>query len=167
MAHSALRASLDALTASFIDAVMDAIRTASLQELLREAPRVRQGDAPRIGESERATSPVGQRKRAAVPAPAGRTASARSRRSGVSTAPTRSVPTPPPPAPAAEITDPQGLLAMGLPLRLGATEAEIGGAPEGPASTVRAIGGGSPVRLRANETLARVSNAGVVIRRGK
>jgi hypothetical protein len=56
---------------------------------------------------------------------------------------------------------------MGLPLRLDAAEAEIAAVPEGPASTVRAIGGSSPVRLRANETLARVSNAGVVIRRGK
>jgi hypothetical protein len=166
MAHSALRASLDALTLSFIDALMDAIRTASVEELLGEAPRVHRADALRIGKDERATSPVPQRKRAALPASV-RPISAQPRRSGVSTVPSRSVRSAPPPAPTAEITDPQGLLAMGLPMRLGAAEAEIAGVPEGPASTVRAIGGSSPVRLRANETLARVSNAGVVIRRGK
>jgi hypothetical protein len=38
---------------------------------------------------------------------------------------------------------------------------------ESPASGVRAVGGGAPVRLSDNETLARVSNSGVVIRRKK
>jgi hypothetical protein len=38
---------------------------------------------------------------------------------------------------------------------------------DSPASGVRPVGGGAPVRLSDNETLARVSNAGVVIRRRK
>jgi hypothetical protein len=38
---------------------------------------------------------------------------------------------------------------------------------EGPASDVRPVGGSAPVRLSDNETLARVSNSGIVIRRRK
>jgi hypothetical protein len=78
----------------------------------------------------------------------------------------------PSPAAAGEITDPQWLLAMGAPApalveehsrEATATEPE---SPEGPASTVREAAH-SPVRLRDNETLARVSGAGVVIRRSR
>jgi hypothetical protein len=38
---------------------------------------------------------------------------------------------------------------------------------DGPASNVWPVGSGAPVRLSDNETLARVSNAGIVIRRRK
>jgi hypothetical protein len=80
-----------------------------------------------------------------------------------------------PPATAAEITDPQWLLAMGSsapndvldleqPEQVEPAEESVS---EAPASTTRDLGGVSPVRLRANETLARVSGAGVVIRRAR
>jgi hypothetical protein len=73
------------------------------------------------------------------------------------------------PAPAAEITDPQWLLAMGSDAPLDVEETEMAAEPvsEAPASSVRELGGASPIRLRANETLARVSGAGVVIRRAR
>jgi len=77
-----------------------------------------------------------------------------------------------PPAPAAEITDPQWLLAMGSSAPNDVLDPEQIEPPpesvsEAPASTTRDLGGVSPVRLRANETLARVSGAGVVIRRAR
>lgn len=85
--------------------------------------------------------------------------------------------TSPPPAEVtdAEITDPQWLLAMGTPpspdILSVASAVDVGTAlesvSEGPVSTVRETGNISPVRLRANETLARVSGAGVVIRRAR
>src|SRR5580700_8265303 len=81
----------------------------------------------------------------------------------------------PPPAEItdAEITDPQWLLAMGTQSSpdilsiapLVDAETALESVSEGPVSTVRETGNISPVRLRANETLARVSGAGVVIRR--
>jgi hypothetical protein len=78
----------------------------------------------------------------------------------------------PSPAAAGEITDPQWLLAMGAPARAVVedprSEAAATGPEslEGPTSTVREAAP-SPVRLRDNETLARVSGAGVVIRRSR
>jgi hypothetical protein len=76
-------------------------------------------------------------------------------------------------ATAGEITNPQWLLAMGAPAPSDVGEADVeeiasaSESSEGPASTVRELAARSPVRLRANETLARVSNAGVVIRRSR
>lgn len=80
-----------------------------------------------------------------------------------------------PPTAAAEITDPQWLLAMGSSAPNDVLDLEqpeqVEPPPESvseaPASTTRDLGGVSPVRLRANETLARVSGAGVVIRRAR
>jgi hypothetical protein len=95
----------------------------------------------------------------------------------------------PPPA-VAEITDPESLLSivatngsapaigsvrrsapailMSVPARKAPTTTERAQEVEGesPASGVRPVGG-STVRLSDNETLARVSNSGVVIRRRK
>jgi len=83
-----------------------------------------------------------------------------------------------PPAPSAEITDPQWLLGMGPPAPAevvlpevvlpvpAAPESEAGGPPSG-VREVASAPPASPVRLRPNETLARVSGAGVVIRRAR
>jgi hypothetical protein len=89
---------------------------------------------------------------------------------------------PAPPEASAEITNPQWLLAMGSPATSEVAEQPSVAAQasnvdephssttpewdtEGPASTVRDSTSRSPVRLRENESLARVSGAGVVIRR--
>ena len=78
------------------------------------------------------------------------------------------------PAPVAEITDPESLLAaIALEPPVVVTPAapthergpELDG--DGPPSAVRPVHDISPVRLMGNETLARVSSAGVVIRRGR
>jgi hypothetical protein len=71
----------------------------------------------------------------------------------------------------AEITDPEALLAGAVPAPVPppvfgparVTEAE----GDGPPSAVRPLPIVSPVRLMGNETLARVSGSGVVIRRGR
>jgi hypothetical protein len=172
MSNSPLRTSLHALTVSFIDAVMAAIRGASLEDLLGEAPRDprRTGAVPRTLKApaqapSSATQLEGQTRRQASPRVPGPV-----HRLGLSAGSDRVLTSSQaPPAPTAEITDPQGLLAMGThePLRVVETEVSRDPVPDGPASTVRPIGAGSPVRLRANETLARVSNAGIVIRRAK
>jgi hypothetical protein len=181
MANSALKTSLHALTVSFTDSVMAAIRGASLEDLLGEAPRDprRPTSTPRI---ERASTsevllehPLGGHAlssgKASLSARPDRPAGTRSRRSGDSAVATSKVSTgtQSPPGPAAEITDPQRLLAMGAPLPAEVVGRQVARerVPEGPASTVRALGSGFPVRLRANETLARVSNGGIVIRRAK
>jgi hypothetical protein len=54
-------------------------------------------------------------------------------------------------------------------VRVRATHTDVHPEPEGesPASGVRPVGSGSTVKLSDNETLARVSNSGVVIRRKK
>ncbi|HLK41520.1 MAG TPA: hypothetical protein VKU41_32445 [Polyangiaceae bacterium] len=78
------------------------------------------------------------------------------------------------PAPVAEITDPESLLAaIALEPPVVVTPAppvherapEVDG--DGPPSAVRPVHNIPPVRLMGNETLARVSSAGVVIRRGR
>ncbi len=168
MPKSALRTSLHALAVSLTDSVMAAIRDASLEDLMREAPELgRRTDTRRGAKAEGApASAVDLRGHPGGQTPPRVPASPRRSRSSASADP---VLTPIPPAPAAEITDPQGLLAMGTrePLRVVPSEISREPVPDGPASTIRAVEAGSPVRLRANETLARVSNAGVVIRRVK
>ena len=77
-----------------------------------------------------------------------------------------------PPPTVAEITDPEALLAGTAPEPAGAradarAEGRLESESHGPASTVRPMQGDSPVRLMGNETLARVSNAGIVIRRAR
>jgi hypothetical protein len=174
MPTSALKTTLHALTVSFTDAVMDAIRSASLEDLLGQASRGpgRSTGVPSTAKVARAESSAAQlgRHSGGHEPPNGVRVGAR--RSGLSAAAaTDPAPSPSqaPPAPAAEITDPQGLLSMGTQESRNVAPPEIARerVPEGPASAVRAVEASSPVRLRANETLARVSNAGVVIRRAK
>jgi hypothetical protein len=175
MSTTALRTSLRALTESFTDSVMDAIRGASLEDLLGETPRDagRPTGTPRASTAQGTASSLTELNREASGQTSSHSARGRPRRSSLVAAEmtTDAAPTAShaPPAPAAEITDPQGLLAMGVHEPLRAAEPEIARerVPEGPTSTVRAIEAGSPVRLRANETLAKVSNAGIVIRRAK
>jgi hypothetical protein len=71
----------------------------------------------------------------------------------------------------AEITDPEALLAGAVPAP---GPPPVLGPPrvpesegDGPPSAVRPLPVVSPVRLMGNETLARVSGSGVVIRRGR
>lgn len=76
-----------------------------------------------------------------------------------------------PPPPVAEITDPEALLAGAAPKPAPPLALEYTRVSEsesdGPASAVRPLPLVSPVRLMGNETLARVSSSGVVIRRAR
>jgi hypothetical protein len=56
---------------------------------------------------------------------------------------------------------------LSLPTRVAVTEAHTEPEGESPASGIRPVGSAPTVRLSDNETLARVSNAGIVIRRKK
>ncbi len=165
MPKSALKTSLHTLTASFADSVMDAIRSASLEELLGEAhgDSTRPMNAPRALKDARAPSSVRPVRRvSALPTRLGGLLPARPLRSGapfaIAERPISSM--------AAEITDPQGLLAMGVAGGIGLVETRAQQA-DGLAGTAEPTRAAPSVRLRANETLARVSSAGVVIRRGK
>jgi hypothetical protein len=72
----------------------------------------------------------------------------------------------PAPTVAARPANSAGGVVVSLPTRVAVTEVHVEPEGESPASGVRPVGG-PPVRLSDNETLARVSNAGVVIRRKK
>jgi hypothetical protein len=158
---------LEPLIARFIDNVLrlveqaaaDGLRTLLAEEARR--PRARRPDAD---------LPAAARPSEDLPRDSGRPVRKPAKRSPIAIV----TADPTPPAPGAEITDPQWVLAMGAPapLEVGdaadfAGVAETESASEGPVSTVRETAHVSPVRLRANETLARVSGAGVVIRRAR
>lgn len=165
MPKSALRTSLHTLTASFADSVMAAIRSASLEDLLGEAYRDpgRPAGAPRSLKIARAPSSARPTRggRARRSSDVDRPVLARAPESGIAV---RRSDRPLPPT-GAEITDPQGLLAMEAVERMALVERKP--EREAPVSTLQAARAVPSVRLRANETLARVSNAGVVIRRIK
>jgi hypothetical protein len=162
---------LEPLTARFVDDVIRLVREATaegLRTLLgEEAGRPR----PHLPQSDVVKAP---RRAARVPTHPSRPIREPARRSPIPTA-NLSLPAPGGETKDAEITDPQWLLAMGAPTLLEvpsvleAADSEVApeSVSEGPPSAVREAGGISPVRLRANETLARVSNAGVVIRRAR
>ncbi|MGO9837716.1 MAG: hypothetical protein ACLP1X_26310 [Polyangiaceae bacterium] len=159
---------LDPIIARFVDDLLALVEEAAadgLRTLLAEETRHRRTRRLQ-GERVPAAQPMAN---GAIPRPA-RPPLEPTRRPGAGRA---SADVAPPPAAAGEITDPQWLLAMGAPAPAGVGEAdveEIASASEsleGPASTVREVAARPPVRLRANETLARVSNAGVVIRRSR
>jgi hypothetical protein len=59
-----------------------------------------------------------------------------------------------------------GAVLLSLPTRVAVTETHAEPEGESPASGIRPVGGAT-VRLSDNETLARVSNSGIVIRRKK
>jgi len=60
-----------------------------------------------------------------------------------------------------------GAVLLSLPTRVAVTEAHAEPEGESPASGIRPVGSAPTVRLSDNETLARVSNSGIVIRRKK
>jgi hypothetical protein len=172
VSHSTLKASLDALTASLVDSVLDAIRSASLDDLLGEGIRLPESRIATPAKVARGTlvPPIDE-----PPIPA--TPSRRRLRSMSETTAVVLATDLTPPEPAAEITDPQMLLGLGPPRALVDAapkheEPSSRRADSTPTSRVsdsslpRANGHAPHVRLRDNETVARVSNAGVVIRRG-
>jgi hypothetical protein len=116
--RSTFRTTLSALTESFVDDVMDAIRSASLEDVARGRTR----PPPRVRHRIVAASGADMVT----------------------------------PEPADEITDPDMLLGLGMPPPL--VDLSPGPIPADPTT-------GLHMKLRENETLARVSGAGVVIRR--
>jgi hypothetical protein len=147
--RSALQTSLAALTESLVDSVMDAIRSASLEDLLGQdpGPRTAPAQVERVSVTRRARAR--RRRSVALPRPA-------------DPEPPRSVATDdlPEPEPASEITDPD--LVLGFALAGQVVDEEPQPSPEKEERP-----SGYQVRLRENETLARASNAGVVIRRSR
>jgi hypothetical protein len=152
--RSPLKTSLRVLTDAFADSVMEAIRAASLEEVMG-ADR----EARRPTEVGRATRPTRPRSKAKVR----RVSGARSSRSAAKIDEGDSALL----EPTSEITDPQMLLGLGLidpvieppPRRFEATnEPKVG---------LHANASAPVVRLRENESVARVSSGGVVIRRAR
>jgi hypothetical protein len=167
----------------FVDDVINAIRRAAIEDLrglaLADAAtgNARAATADGVLDEKRREAP---RARATLREPSitrggGRRVSrARTERS-TRTQPSPSA-VPASPAPVAEITDPESLLAAITfePAPVVVTqpapappERSPDGEGDGPPSSVRSLHEISPVRLMGNETLARVSSAGVVIRRGR
>jgi hypothetical protein len=176
------------MIAQFVDDLLHTIGEATIEELRELFANVpeRSKDEPLFPFAEVAPAAASR----PVPAPrAPRADHAAARKSIAALANVRSASSLPPPA-VAEITDPESLLSivatngsapalgsirrsapsilMPVAARSTTTTAERTQEPEGesPASGVRPVGG-STVRLSDNETLARVSNSGVVIRRKK
>jgi hypothetical protein len=156
------------LVARFVDDLLRCIREAALEGLRAalgpDASRPRPLLArSRVGEPDRLAS-VRTRPARAVGKPRPRPAVAPE--TVTATTPT-----------AAEITNPQGLLAMGQSAPPGPallvcvaepTPASTSGQKdEGPASGVGAVVVALPVRLREGETLLRDSGAGIVFRRAR
>jgi hypothetical protein len=179
---------LESMIAQFVDDLLHTIGEATIEELRELFATVpeRSRDEPLFPSAELAR-PAPSRPVQAPRAP--RVDPAAARKSIAALANVRSASSHPPPA-VADITDPESLLsivatnasapAIGsvrrsapsiltpVPARTTPTNIERAPEPEGdsPASGVRPVGG-STVRLSDNETLARVSNSGVVIRRRK
>jgi hypothetical protein len=177
---------LDSMIAQFVDDLLHTIGEATIEELRELFANVpeRSKDEPLFQLAELALAAPS---RPAHAARAPRAAHAEARKSIAALANVRSASSLPPPA-VAEITDPESLLSIVaangsapavasvrrsapsilMPVAARTTTTERPQEPEGesPASGVRPMGG-STVRLSDNETLARVSNSGVVIRRRK
>jgi hypothetical protein len=164
-----LKTSLHTLTEALVESVMNAIRLASLEELMGRTPRsstphdvrldppqVREGRPRRQARApEREAAPRERARPSAPPVVVPLLLE------DISTAP----------EPASEITDPQMLLALGIP----DVDVPIP-PPRAPAPVELTLppsrfaytnGEARPVRLRDNESVARVSGAGVVIRRAR
>jgi hypothetical protein len=186
-------AKLESMIGEFVDDLLIAIGEASIDELrglLTQRPQGSGGALEQAAQRVRAAASAATSR----PEPA---RGSRSRRVGTRRFldPSLASGLTAPPG-VADITDPESLLSFesvdvresrptpirALPAALpailappdGASRRERHVAPdshesegESPASGVRAVGGGLPIRLSDNETLARVSNAGVVIRRKK
>lgn len=180
---------LESMIAQFVDDLLHTIGEATIEELRELFANVpeRSEDEPLFPFAELALAAASR----PVPATrAPRADHAAARKSIAALANVRSASSLPPPA-VAEITDPESLLSIvatnGSAPAIGSirrsapsilmpvaarstttTTTERAQEPEGesPASGVRPVGG-STVRLSDNETLARVSNSGVVIRRKK
>ena len=157
---------LQPLVNRFVEDVLRAVRGASLDEL-REAPgpgyaragAASPGGCPARRAGPSPGAPPAPRARGGNVCPLGRQRPRRSRRSWPCPTRPRSQ----------EITDPERLLAAtvaprGAAAPLEAPPADLEGAP--PPSAERPTGGAT-ARLRAGESLARATGAGVVIRRAK
>jgi hypothetical protein len=153
---------LQPLVDRFVEDVLRAVRGASLDEL-REA--LAQGAPARVGRPPAAVPRAAPARRQARPKRPVRAAATSATRKA---APAALAPDPEPPG-FAEITDPERLLAAtvaprGATAPLEAPPADLEGEP--PPSAERPTGGAT-ARLRAGESLARATGAGVVIRRAK
>jgi hypothetical protein len=152
--RSPLKTRLRVLTDAFADSVMEAIRAASLEEVMGA-----EREAGRTTEVGRSTRPTHPRSKARVR----RVSAARSSRSAAKVAEGDSAPF----EPTSEITDPQLLLGLGLvepviepaPRRFEATDE--------PKVSLHTNASAPVMRLRDNESVARVSSGGVVIRRAR
>jgi len=162
-AKPSLRLQIDALTETLVDSVMKLLRTASLEALLGEAL-----DAPSAAETGGSTERPPPPARSQAPKP-------EATRPGALTsvdlpmrareAPTEDLVTS---ASAVDITDPQLVLGLGDPSAAAADAEESAQPPqeqEEPSSPVEDAESPPHVRLRENETVARVSDAGIVLRR--
>jgi hypothetical protein len=179
------------MIAQFVDDLLHTIGEATIEELRELFANVpeRSKDEPLFPFAEIALAAASRPVPATRAPRAPRADQAAARKSIAALANVRSASSLPPPA-VAEITDPESLLSivatngsapaigsirrsapsilMPVAARSTTTTTERAQEPEGesPASGVRPVGG-STVRLSDNETLARVSNSGVVIRRKK
>jgi hypothetical protein len=152
---------INALTESLVDSVMTAIRHASLEELLGDGV-----PAPPIAESaaEPARPPRARRTRA--PSDAGNR-----RRSVADPVPPSAKPLSPAENPtptdvADDITDPQLLLSLDVPPETTEEDSRHPQTSTKPSSPPAAEQRTGHVKLRANETMTRLANGGIVIRRG-
>jgi hypothetical protein len=164
---------LQPLIARLVDDVLRLVREAAMDDLRRlvvsdaerslESPPVKRTSGSTSGATSGARRDVPTRRRGALHEPAQRSHQVAK---NAAENPDRA----PPPA-VAEITDPEALLAGAAPKPAPPLALEYTRVSEsesdGPASAVRPLPLVSPVRLMGNETLARVSSSGVVIRRAR
>lgn len=162
---------LQPLITQLVDDVLRLVREAAMDDLRRlvvsdaerspESPPVKRTSGATSGPSRMVDVPT--RRRRALHEPAQRSLQ-------VAKNPAQNPDRAPPPT-VAEITDPEALLAGAAPKPVPALALEytrvLESESDGPASAVRPLPLVSPVRLMGNETLARVSSSGVVIRRAR
>jgi hypothetical protein len=152
---------LQPFVARFIDDVLRAIRKAPLEEL-REVLANGQADPPAKRPRLPASKPEGPAQRAARPTPRKSVRQPRAMAAPLEAMPELES--------AADITDPERLLAAAVAEPNGAVSAQeaFEGAEEEepPASTARPTAGAAVV-LRAGESLVRAAGVGLVIRRQK
>jgi hypothetical protein len=162
---------LQPLIARLVDDVLRLVREAAMEDLRRlvVSDAERSPESPPVKRTSGATSgarrvaDVPNRRRGALHEPVQRSHQ-------VAKNPAKNPDRAPPPT-VAEITDPEALLAGAAPKPVPPLALEYTRVSEsesdGPASAVRPLPLVSPVRLMGNETLARVSSSGVVIRRAR
>ncbi len=151
---------LEPLIDRFVDDVLRLIREATVEDL-RELVAFAGPTSKRKAARKPAASP----ERVAGPSPRRGSGLVSETRTSKPSAVSMAAPS------AADITDPEALLSMATPATTSAHVVEAprvtAAEPDGPPSSVRSVVtvAVAPVPLSGNETVARVSNAGVVIRR--